>query len=150
MGAGEICVGFQGERQVNSQDHDAISDKMWWKMCDLGISIPVPLAYADLSRPFVYERRFGVFLVSSGHQAAMALLLAFRHGSCDPVDVAKTLGISRYSSSEMADLWLRTTVGGAFRSGVGEKIQLGSRKGLTPLEYREFADAQVVFPHAPL
>ena len=57
------------------------TDEQWWSMCDAHMSLPEPLAKADLTRPFVYARRYGVFYVPSGHhQHAMSILLAFRHG----------------------------------------------------------------------
>ena len=120
------------------------SDKQWWKMDSANMSYPVPLAKADLSKPFVYDREFGVFYVPCGyHQSAMSLLLAFKHGCKDGVDVAEKLNLE-YSSGT-ADYWLENTQGAAFRSSVGEKIQAGKKGNLTVIERRIFGDVQYIF-----
>jgi hypothetical protein len=68
------------------------TDEQWWSMCDAHMSLPIPLAKADLQQPFVYERRYGVFYVPSGqHQNAMSILLAFHHGLTKGIDVADRL-----------------------------------------------------------
>lgn len=99
---------------------DGITDPMWWAMCDFHMDVPRPLAEADLSKPFVYERKWGVFYVPMGcHLAAMSLLLAFQHGSTDGIAVAEKLGL-RFSEGT-ADYWLEHTAGAAFRSSVAKK-----------------------------
>lgn len=61
-------------------DTSPFTDEQWWAMCDAHMSLPVPLAKADLTKPFVYERRFGLFYVPFGfHHRAMSLLLAFQY-----------------------------------------------------------------------
>lgn len=120
------------------------TDMMFWRMCDCHMSNPVPLESADLSRPFVYERRWGVFYVPGGyHRIAMTLLLAWQN-ECDcPVDVADKLGLDL--SYETSDYWLQHTAGGAFRSSVGAKIQVGDTSKLTIQERRLFGDVSCVF-----
>lgn len=114
-----------------------ISDKMWWSMCDFHMSPPEPLKHADLSKPFVYERRWGVFYVPMGmHQGAMSLLLAFAHGFDDGIDCAKHLCLDY--SEETADHWIETRPGAAFRSSVGKVIQIGSESNITIAERRAF------------
>lgn len=121
-----------------------ISDEMWWAMCDAHMGLPVPLAEADLSRPFVYERRWGVFYVPGGyHPSAMSLLLAFQHGLCCGIDVGEKLKVS--CSSGTADYWLEHTPGAAFRSSVGRCVSVGSLKGLTIQERRLFGEVKCVF-----
>jgi hypothetical protein len=116
-------------------DTSPFTDPQWWSMCDASMSLPVPLAKADLQQPFVYERSYGVFYVPFGqHQQAMSTLLAFRHGLVKGIDVAEHLGLS--FSHGTADEWLRSTPGACFRSSVGKKIQVGSRSSLNALERR--------------
>lgn len=120
------------------------TDVMFWKMCDCHMSDPVPLASADLTRPFVYERRWGVFYVPFGyHPISMSLLLAWQHGCDDAVEVADKLGLQM--SDETSDHWLRHTPGAAFRSSVGKKIQVATTKGLTIQERRLFGEVCCVF-----
>lgn len=129
--------------------HRDFTDKMHWKMCDANMSSPVPLAEADLCKPFVYDRRFGVFYVPMGHhQSAMSLILAWHHDCDDGIDVSEKLGLE-YSSGT-ADHWLEHTVGAAFRSSVGKLIQIANFKNLTIQERRLFAGASCVFPNSPV
>ena len=111
------------------------TDEQWWSMCDAHMSLPEPLAIADLSRPFVYDRRYGVFYVPSGHhQHAMSILLAFRHGHTKGLAVAEHLGLA--FSHGTADEWLRTTPGACFLSSVGKNVLAGNRESLSVLERR--------------
>lgn len=114
----------------------AFTDKQWWQMCDIGMSLPVPLGAADPTRPFVYERDFGLFYVEHGHhQAAMSLLLAWRHGCDRGAEVALKLNLEL--SSGTADRWLETAPGAAFRSSVGDAVVRAGRRGsLSPLEVK--------------
>lgn len=120
------------------------SDEQWWAMCSAHMSLPVTLKDADLTKPFVYDRRWGVFYVPFGqHQLAMSILLAFHHGQTDAIDTAEMLGVE-YSGGS-ADLWLEKTPGAAFRSSVGKKVQAGPRGNLTAIERRFFGDLEHVF-----
>lgn len=111
------------------------TDEQWWSMCDANMSLPESLAKADLTRPFVYDRRYGVFHVPSGHhQHAMSILLAFRHGHTKGLAVAEHLGLE--FSHGTADEWLRTTPGACFLSSVGRNVLAGSRDSLSVLERR--------------
>lgn len=121
-----------------------LSQRQWNQFCDFCMSHPVPLAEADLSKPFVYERRYGVFYVPGGmHQSAMSFLLALQQGCEDGIDAAEKLGLS-YSDGT-ADRWLEHTPGAAFRSSVGKRVQVGSGKGLTVQERRLFGDVSCAF-----
>ncbi|WP_338924516.1 hypothetical protein V0M98_33415 (plasmid) [Pseudomonas silesiensis] len=114
-----------------------ITREMWWKMCDVHLSRPIPLYEADLSRPFIYERAWGVSYVPCGfHQGAMTLLLAFQHDLKCGIDVANKLNLE--FSSGTADHWLEHSPGAAFLSSVGKTIQVGNPKGLTIMERRKF------------
>ena len=116
-----------------------MTQRQWNFFCDSGMSDPEPLATADLSRPFVYERAHGVFYVPGGrHPSAMSFLLALQHGCDDGIDVAEKLNIDY--SSETAEYWLMNTPGAAFRSSVGRRIQVSTGRGLTVLERRLFGD----------
>lgn len=125
-------------------DISPFTEKQWWRMCDVGLHLPTPLAEADLSRPFVYERRYGVFYVPGGHHpGAMSFLLALQHGCDSGMDVAEKLKLE-YSSGT-ADYWLEHTPGAAFRSSVGKRIQVATGRGLTVQERRLFGDFDCVF-----
>lgn len=105
---------------------------------------PVPLHEADLTKSFVYDRRWGVFYVPFGHhQLAMATLLAFHHGYTKALVAAKELGLK--GSAEAADRWLEATPGAAFRSSVGKNVQVGPKGNLTPIELRWLGDVTHVF-----
>lgn len=118
-------------------------------MCAVGLELPRPLAEADLSRPFVYERRFGVFYVPGGqHSGAMSYLLALQHDCKDGVQVAEKLKLT-YSSGT-AEYWLEHTPGAAFKSSVGTRVQVATGRGLTAQERRLFGDFERVMGSACL
>ncbi len=108
------------------------------------MSNPIPLSKANLSHPFVYERRWGVFYVPNGkHQAAMSVLLAFQHNLQCGIDVAEKLNLEY--SAETADYWLEHTPGAAFLSSVSKKIQIANFKLMTAQERRAFSNAACCF-----
>ena len=112
--------------------------------CEYGLLDCVPLAKADLSRPFVYERRFGVFYVPAGrHLLAMSLLLALQNECETGVEVACHLKLEY--PGDTADCWLKNTPGAAFKSSVGKRIQVATGRGLTALERRLFGEFERVF-----
>ena len=118
------------------------TQNQWCKMVDSHMSRPVPLNKADLTKPFVYQRGYGVFYVSGGyHPSAMSLLLAFNHGYRNGVSYANDNNLE-YSQGA-ADQWLRETDGAAFLSSVGDNIQVGNNLNMT--EQRYFLEGQVVF-----
>jgi hypothetical protein len=128
-------------------DHVALagfSDEQWWSMCSAHMGLPQPLHEADLTKPFVYDRRWGVFFVSSGcHQQAMSVLLAFHNGLVKGIDVADRLGLD--FSDGTAEYWLEKTPGAAFKSSVGKKVQAGPRGNLTAIERRWLGEIEHVF-----
>lgn len=139
----ERANNFNREGTVPRELPEGITDEMFWGMCDCHMSDPVPLGEADLSRPFVYERRWGVFYVPFGyHQSAMGLLLAWQHGCHKVWQVTERLGIAHDGA---ADYWLQHTPGAAFRSSVGKRVQVATPKGLTVQERRLFGDVCGVF-----
>lgn len=114
------------------------SDEQWWAMCDIQMSRPVPLNVADLTKPFIYCREFGVFYVGGGrHMAAMTLLLAFQHGELDWLDIAPKLSLEYpYGTSEH---WLEHTPGAAVLSSVSKTIEAFSVSNLNEAERNAFA-----------
>ena len=119
------------------------TQRQFYKMCDLNLSHPVALHEADLSRPFVYDRVWGVFYCPSGwHQGAMSLLLAWHHGCDSGVDVARKLGLK--FSCGTADQWLESVPGTAFRSSVGKHVVAGHPAALNAVERRWLGPLQYV------
>ncbi len=120
------------------------SDERWWAMCSANMSMPVPLHKADLTKPFVYAREFGVFYVPIGHhQLAMSTLLAWQHECVKPVDVAKKLGLRL--SDETADRWLQHTPGAAFKSSQSGQVMAGRRGSLSVVERRHLGTVTYLF-----
>ena len=121
-----------------------LTNRQWNQFCDFGMSDPIGLQHADLTKPFVYERRFGVFYVPGGmHQSAMSFLLALQYHRETGVDVAEQLKL-QYSSGT-ADHWLEHTPGAAFKSSVGKRIQIATRTNLTFQERKLFGEVDEVF-----
>jgi hypothetical protein len=125
-------------------DLSSLTPRQHNKLIDLGLSDPMELSQADLTRPFVYERQFGVFFVPPGyHSNSMSFLLALQHGCESGPDVAEQLGLS--FSSGTADHWLQHSPGAAMRSSVGKRVLVATGRGLTPLERRLFGDFTTAF-----
>jgi len=115
-------------------DISPFTDEQWWAMCDANMSLPEPLAKADLTKPFVYERRFGVFYVPFGyHQLAMGTLLAFQHGLTKPGQVAELLNLNLFGTGGH---WLEHTEGACFFSSVGRTFQVWNPRSLNAIERR--------------
>lgn len=110
-----------------------ITDQMWNAMCNAKMSLPVPILEADLSKPFVYDRSYGVFYVPSGsHQIAMSLLLAWNMNEKNGVRIAERLGVP-YSHGT-ADYYLENVEGTAFLSSVGKSVIAGKKNNLNETE----------------
>lgn len=123
---------------------DWITDQMWYAMCDANMSPPVPIDQADLNKPFIYDRSYGVFSVASGsHQIAMSLLLAWKNQEKNGVRVAEKLGLS-YSHGT-ADYYLQHIQGTAFLSSVGKRICAGKKSNLNELEKEYFGIINYLF-----
>lgn len=142
-----MSEGTMESLEVFTQPFPTLEGVRWSQFCDLGLSDPIPLRQADLAKPFVYERRFGLFYVPGGyHPGAMSFLLALQHDCDKGIQVAEKLGLKHTSGT--ADHWLQHTPGAAFRSSVGRCIQVGSAKGLSVLERRQFMPFVEVFGSA--
>ncbi|WP_077594131.1 hypothetical protein [Polaromonas sp. A23] len=111
---------------------------------EAGASEPKPFHLADLSRPFVYDRAFGVFYCVPGHhRCTMSLLLAYAKGYESGIDAAEDLDLD--FPDETADRWLEEVQGTAFRSSVGHRVQVGKRANLTLIEKRWLGEVEYVF-----
>lgn len=120
------------------------TDSQWYAICNLNMSLPILLEDANLEKPFIYDRKWGVFYVPRGyHQSAMSLLLAFHYNCRTGIDVGKKLNL-KYSS-ETADYWLENISGTAFLSSVGKKIYISSYKNLSFKEKIFFKDTIEIF-----
>lgn len=129
---------------MSRQHAEWITDGIWWAMCDANMSDPVPLEQADLTQPFVYDRKYGVFPVSKGsHQVAMSLILAWHLGFKNGVRVAENLKLS-YSDGT-ADHYLKNIEGTAFLSSVGKNVCAGHKTNLTEKEKDYFGKVTYLF-----
>jgi len=117
------------------------TDKQWYAMCDANISLPVPLAKADLTKSFIYDRQWGLFYVPFGrHQSAAATLLAFHRG----VDRFYEIGLQ---VDNLADTYYETIPGTAFKSSVGTRlVKTWSPQSLTAVEKRILGPVQYLNP----
>jgi len=115
-----------------------MTDRRWWRLCDCHASAPVPLTEADVSKSFVYSRRWGFLYVGFGHhQMTMATLLAFEQDHLSPLDI---LGVeSLNKTADLAEQWLRTAPGAAYRSGVAKCVLVGNPEHLTDEERALFS-----------
>lgn len=97
---------------------EQLSEQHLTKLLNINCYPPIPLQAADLSIPFIYDRRFGVMVCDSGyHQQAMATLYSFDQDVDSPY---KLFGGSTKSLYDLSDKWL-SQVGTAFKSGVGRQ-----------------------------
>jgi len=117
------------------RDIRPFTQEQWWDMCDAGMGMPVP-ATRDAAREcdsFVYDRRWGLFPVGVGmHYYAMATLLAFHHS----MGRREYQRVDDYRSGlqDMAEVYLDTIPGTAFRSSVSTRLTCGRREHLTRTE----------------
>lgn len=131
-----------------------ITDEMNWAMVDCYVSDPVPLNEADLSKPFVYDREWGIFYVPSGyHQSVQCMLLAWRKGYPSIIDLLindpdleAEVKEKTYSSagkySYLADKFLELQ-GTAMKSSIGDKLQVYSLKNLNFNEKAKFQHFEI-------
>lgn len=98
---------------------------------------PVRLQDADLSRPFVYDRRYGVFYVGTAkHAFVMATIYAWDRGYTDYFDMPIVGTVT-----DIADDYLIKTVGTAFRSSLSTKrIVAGKPTNLNDTEIDYFGN----------
>lgn len=117
-------------------DRKTMPQELWWKMCDYRMSEPVPLEKADLSKPFVYDRAFGVFYVgASHHQSVMALLFAWHRDHEDYLDLdVSGFGLREPCPIDLAERYLTMHVGTCFKSSVSQKVICGFLKNMNEKE----------------
>lgn len=112
-----------------------LSDEQWWVVSDY-CSMPVALQSADITKPFIYVRGYGVFYVNMGHHHIMfATIYAWQKGILHAGDGLIELDMS---IDEMADA-LSEQDGVAWRSSVGRDIIYASS-----LNYAERSYLQTV------
>ena len=112
-----------------------VTERQWYRMVDNHMGKPVALNRADLTRPFVYERGWGVSYVPCGyHGAAMGLLLAFAHDQLYVQDIFEIIGV--VNEQQASDHWMCHALEATFRSSVGQGIEIGDLDGLTVSEKR--------------
>lgn len=112
------------------------TNEQWWKMCRAGMCMPDEIKDADLTKPFVYDRKYGFFIVShSHHQIAMSLLLAFHLGYEDGIEAARKLKLEFSSGS--ADYYLEHFPA-CFKSSVSDKITIWKPDSLNDEEIEIF------------
>lgn len=120
--------------EIAFEDHP-FTERQWWKMCDFNMSLPVPLAKAEAGKPFVYDRKWGLFYVPTGmHSSAASLLLSFHHNLHNGIDVSEKLNL-RYSGGTF-EHWLAEIPGTAFLSSVGKAVYMGRPDNLSVMEKR--------------
>ena len=127
-------------------DTKPFTDKQWWKMCDVNLDLPEPLGRANKSRPFVYDRKWGLFHCPPGHHpAAMGLLLAFHHGMLCRLEVAEKLSLDVPYGA--ADYYLEHTPGTAYMSSVGvRRVRTWGKDSLNAFERRQFGALEYLNP----
>jgi hypothetical protein len=131
------------------ESKESLKDEIWWSMCDAGMSFPVPLRKADLSKEFLYDRRYGVFYCDYGkHQFAMAQILAWDLGEENYLDIDyKSLGFSDFSRRDIykySDYYLTNTKGTCFLSSVSNSIKVGKKGNLNSNELDYFYPIQYI------
>jgi len=113
-------------------DISPFTDEQWWLMCDCGLSLPEPISKADLSKPFIYDREYGVFYCNFGtHYLGMWCLLSFQDG-------IENLPSDHHVA---ADKWLSDKSGRAFKSSVSRGVFAGKIGCLNAIERRFFGNS---------
>lgn len=124
-----------------------VTQEMWWKLCDGNLWEPIKLQDADVSKPFVYDRKFGLFYVSMGYHAHVMRFLLGLHMSMNHKELEqfmiKEIGeysaiYSSFCTNEYADYYLKNFSGTAFKSSVGTKILCGRFENLNYTERKKF------------
>lgn len=129
-------------------DISPFTDEQWYAMCNRNMGLPVPLSEADIDRPFVYDRTWGLFYVPMGyHGQVMALLLAFHHGFVCPIEYAESIGRENHYNitDELADAYLLERPGTVMSSSVGTHLQVGRRSHLDAAERRVFREFRICY-----
>lgn len=100
-----------------------LTDEQWWSVSDY-CSQPVNLSTADLERPFLYVRGYGVFCIGMGyHHIMCATIYAWQNGLEFAGDGITELGMS---IDDMAEA-LTKQEGVAWRSNIGKDVIYASK-----------------------
>lgn len=91
-----------------------ITQNRWCELVDCGAGKPKPLSTADLSKPFVYDRKFGVFHCRLSHQMLMATLYGWHTG----IDIDDNEDNLDYG--QLADKYLEEIPGTCFLSSMAQ------------------------------
>lgn len=112
------------------------TDEQWYRMCDSGLSHPFALKDADLTKPFVYDRKLGFYYVGFGqHDIAMRMLFTIHHGELWPDKVQDKLGVHY---DDMAEEYLKTISGTCYKSAIRKEIVMWNKHSLSIIEKRIF------------
>lgn len=104
-----------------------LTDEQWWAISDYA-SQPIPLRDADLTRPFLYVRGYGVFYIDMGcHQLVSALIYTWMQGKPDIFDLVDEGVLEATSCYEVAATRLTELDGVASLSNVGRDIIYASK-----------------------
>lgn len=132
-----------------------IDDEMICEMHDTYMKKPVSIDLADLTKPFIYDRDWGVFYIVPGqHQMCMSILYSWRFGHSsvrsmirnDPEFKARVKANSYSSNSKysfIADLYLLELEGTVISSSVTDFVQIGKLKNLNQKEKTIFSNFQI-------
>lgn len=97
------------------------------------MSSPITLESANLTKSFVYDRKFGFFYVAGGsHNIAMSFLYAMHHGFNDihkmfeHPDFSNMKGRGSICLGEISDRYISEIEGVCFKSSVSNYILGGS------------------------
>ena len=133
-----------------------IPDEIWWRMCDIHMGLPKPLHEADLTKGFIFDRRYGVFPVDVGyHHFAASFLVCLDHGVLKPSELTqkclKRMGLDGPHPELIEDYYLMNQPGSAKYSTVtrrkGQKLGvLTTKRGsLNALERRILREFKLDF-----
>lgn len=104
-----------------------------------GMSDPIKLSNADLTKPFIYHRKHGVFYIRNGyHSAAMTKMLCWELGvyNKDEIDTELLFGKKRtdVDIGFLSDYFIENTKGTCFLSSNSPHIFCGK---IGYLDFRE-------------
>lgn len=110
-----------------------LTQEQFWAACDANMSDPLTLEQADLSKPFVYDREYGLFYVPCAyHQLALAQLFAWHTGFVKAYDAIDAFKMR--DSSQAADKLFENFPGIAILSSVGVTVHAFNKNSLTQRE----------------
>ena len=124
-----------------------VTDEKLYQLVDYKLSNPISLEDGNLTKSFLYDRKFGFFYVSGGnHQLAMALFFSWHKGFLNPHELyeseeykeIKSTGIGRFEA--LADKYIDEIKGTCFKSSVSRYIIGGKIENFNKYEMEMFED----------